>query len=87
VNEKTLTVYAKLGMFKTCFSGETNPYSRERMEKAIPKVKQALDNLSSLKENIYSLRDMIKNPGETDVTKLIKRQKQMRLTVSVKSRI
>lgn len=81
VSEKVLTVYAKLGMFKTCFIGEETIYSRDRMLKALPKVKPAIDNLLSLKtqilENNKARRDSEENANisklEAEHQKLIEK--------------
>lgn len=52
ISQKQLEVYAKLGMFKTCFIGEEIPYSRDRMLKALGKVKPAIDNILLIKEQV-----------------------------------
>lgn len=78
ISEKTLLTYAKLGMFKTCFMGEETVYSREKMLKAIAKMKPANDKWLGVRKQLQENNAMRNNPTEDmDLEKLEEKHEKL----------
>ena len=88
ISEKALSVYAGLGMFKTCFIGEKTVYAREKMLHAVPRVKAALDKLILLRAQVQESKKAVRDSGDSklceDHKRLMEKYRQTRdETISV----